>query len=324
MVDSVRDDLAGAFRLHQSGVLGAAVRPYQAILARDRIQADAAHLLGLVPCQQGRWQEAMHRVGKAVARRPGAAAFRTDLAEAYRMPGPFDRAVGSSRPALRPWRDDPEVTIKFALALQGLGRHEGTAMQDRAALAPRPDDDPAGINLGNAQMALGPFFEGRRAYSEAPRLKPDLAHKHTGLGLTLQEGRHPLPARREQPVRLLPDDQLAQLPPGERPGAHPRAPLPDGPRAHDPIREHPRGRRPRGHGAPAGGPLRPGVGAGMPVALPDRPPGPHRQPHPRPQGGLPAIRQRPKNVPAALPGLSAAPEHDAAYHASVGETLAEC
>jgi len=216
MVDSVRDDLAGAFRLHQSGVLGAAVRPYQAILARDRIQADAAHLLGLVPCQQGRWQEAMHRVGKAVARRPGAAAFRTDLAEAYRMPGPFDRAVGSSRPALRPWRDDPEVTIKFALALQGLGRHEGTAMQDRAALAPRPDDDPAGINLGNAQMALGPFFEGRRAYSEAPRLKPDLAHKHTGLGLTLQEGRHPLPARREQPVRLLPDDQLAQLPPGER------------------------------------------------------------------------------------------------------------
>jgi hypothetical protein len=34
----------------------------------------------------------------------------------------------------------------------------------------------------------------------------------------LQEGRHPLPARRAQPGRLMPDDQLAQLPPGERLG----------------------------------------------------------------------------------------------------------
>ena len=43
MVDTVRNEIAGAFRLHQAGELGAAARAYQAVPSGAPDQADALH-----------------------------------------------------------------------------------------------------------------------------------------------------------------------------------------------------------------------------------------------------------------------------------------
>src|SRR5262249_43191959 len=90
-----------ALALHQRGALDDAARAYQGVLAEDPDQADALHLLGLIAHQRGDSPRAVELIGRAVALRPGVAAYHANLAEAYRALGQLDRAAGCCRTALR-------------------------------------------------------------------------------------------------------------------------------------------------------------------------------------------------------------------------------
>jgi tetratricopeptide (TPR) repeat protein len=200
MVDTVREEIAGAFRLHQAGELGAAARLYQAILARVPDQADALHLLGVLRHQQRNSEAAVEMIGRAVALRPGAAAFHANLAEAYRALGQFERAAGCCRTALQLWHDYPEARINLGLALQALGRLDEAAEAYRAALALRPDDALAHTNLGNALRALGDREPALEHFRRAVALDPGLAIARTNLGqflLDLGQPEEALPQCRE-------------------------------------------------------------------------------------------------------------------------------
>src|SRR5271156_1581377 len=106
---TLQQDLANAFQFHQSGDLAAAARGYAAILGREPEQVDALQLLGVLQLQQGQFAEAAVLLEKAVALRPGAASFHSNLAEAYRALGQFERAVGCCRTALHLKPDYPEA-----------------------------------------------------------------------------------------------------------------------------------------------------------------------------------------------------------------------
>jgi len=182
MLDTVRNEIAGAFRLHQAGELVAAARLYLAILAREPDQADVLHLLGVVRHQQGQSLAAVELIGKAVAMRPGAAAFHANLAEAYRALGQFERSVGCCRTALQLWQDYPEARINLGLALQALGRLDEAAEQYRAALALRPDDALAHTNLGTVLRAIGDRESALEHFQRAVALDPKRAIARTNLG----------------------------------------------------------------------------------------------------------------------------------------------
>ena len=66
----------------RSGRRRTATRRYQSILAQIPGQADALHLLGVVALQQGRLQQAVELISRAVDANPLVADYHSNLAEA--------------------------------------------------------------------------------------------------------------------------------------------------------------------------------------------------------------------------------------------------
>ncbi len=93
--------LSQAMTMHQRGHLNSAARLYQEILAREEGQADALHLLRVLHFQQGEHHRAVEEIGRAIAARPNISAFHSNLTEAYRAQGKYERAVGCCRIPLR-------------------------------------------------------------------------------------------------------------------------------------------------------------------------------------------------------------------------------
>ena len=95
------NDLATALDYHRAGLLDAAQRMYQSLLARRLDNADALHLLGVLEHQCGQHARAAELIGRAIARNPAAPAYHANLAEVYRALGRLDRAVGACRATAR-------------------------------------------------------------------------------------------------------------------------------------------------------------------------------------------------------------------------------
>ena len=118
----MQDVLTTAIEMHQAGRLAQAATLYQKILAQEKDNAVAMHLLGVLHHQQGDHAKAIELIGRAVAMRPNVPAFHANLAEAYRATGQLERAAGCCRAALGLWPDYPEALCNLGLALQGLGK----------------------------------------------------------------------------------------------------------------------------------------------------------------------------------------------------------
>jgi tetratricopeptide (TPR) repeat protein len=203
----VQDELAQAFRFHQSGDLPAAARLYQSITTRDPQQAEAYHLLGVVHHQQGQSAKAVELINRAISLRPSMAPYHSNLAEAYRALGQLERAVGSCKMALQLWPDFADAHNNLGLALSALARNDEAGDHFQAAVRLRPDDAQTHSNLGNALRALGKPEEALEHFRKAVELNPKLAMAHTNLGqflLDLGRAKEALPYCKEA-VALEPD-----------------------------------------------------------------------------------------------------------------------
>ncbi len=119
--------LSEAITMHQGGQLISAAQLYQEILSREEGNADALHLLGVLHFQQGEHLRAVEEIGRVIVARANVPAFHSNLAEAYRAQGKYERAVGCCRRALRLSPDYPEALCNLGLGLQGLGRQAEAA-----------------------------------------------------------------------------------------------------------------------------------------------------------------------------------------------------
>jgi tetratricopeptide (TPR) repeat protein len=203
----MQDDLNTAVQYHQSGRLEQAARMYQGILARQANHPDALHLLGVVALQQGRPQQAVELIGRAIAANPSVAAFHSNLAEAYRAVGELDRAIGCCQVALRLAPNYPEAINNLGLALLAQNKPEAAAAQFREALRLRPGIAMVHNNLGNALRLAGDRTGATAQFQSALAIDPGLAEAHTNLGQLLLE-LHQLPeaARHcREAVRLRPN-----------------------------------------------------------------------------------------------------------------------
>src|SRR5207302_1729419 len=116
------ENLSTALNYHQRGLLDQAARVYQALLTDDPAHADALHLLGVIALQKGDLPRSVELIGRALGFNPGAAAYHTNLAEAYRGLGQFEPAADCCRVALRLQPDFPEAANNLGLALLALGQ----------------------------------------------------------------------------------------------------------------------------------------------------------------------------------------------------------
>jgi tetratricopeptide (TPR) repeat protein len=174
-----------ALELHQAGRYADAARRYHGLLEREPNNADALHLFGVMHHQCGHSRRAVELIGRAAALRPGAAAFHSNLAEAYRGLGEHEQAVECCRTALRLQPHYPEAFNNLGLALEALGQLEESALQFQAAVRERPDFALAWNNLGTSLRKLDRTDEARAAFESAVDSDPSLAMAQANLGQAL-------------------------------------------------------------------------------------------------------------------------------------------
>jgi tetratricopeptide (TPR) repeat protein len=202
----VQDLLTTAIEMHRLGQLGPAAQLYERVLSQQKENAEALHLLGVIRHQQGDHARAVELIGRAVALRPNAFLFHTNLAEVYRAMGDFERAAGCCRTALRLRPDYPEALCNLGAALVGLGRQAEAIEQLRRALELKPNFATAHNNLGTALREEGQPDEALAHFRRAVELDPVYAPAQSNLGqLLLDRGQaqEALPHCQEA-VRLQP------------------------------------------------------------------------------------------------------------------------
>ncbi len=173
--------LREAVSYHQGGRLAEAKRSYLEILSRERNNAVALHLLGVIRCQEGDAGQAIELIGKAIALKPDYAEAHSNLGNALNDQGRLEEAVVVYRRALELKPDLAEAHSNLGNALKDQGKADEAVAAYRKALELKPDYAEAHSNLGNALKDQGKVDEAVAAYRKALELKPDYADAHCNL-----------------------------------------------------------------------------------------------------------------------------------------------
>jgi predicted TPR repeat methyltransferase len=136
----------------RGGHLNEAEQLYRQVLAVDRTEPNALHLLGVIAHQRGRHDEAARLIQRALRRQPHGASFHHNLGDA-----------------------------QSALGRQGAARDAY-----RRALVLGPDAADTVSNLGVAALTRGAWDDAIRTFRRASRLAPARAQLHLGLAHALK------------------------------------------------------------------------------------------------------------------------------------------
>jgi protein O-GlcNAc transferase len=150
---TVAETLAQAERYRETGQPAAAEHLCRQVLQADPRHAEALHLLGILACQAGRYDDAAAHL---------EAAMRWSGAD-----GRFHHTLGMVR------------------ARQG--RPQEAIVCYQRALALQPDLAPVHSSLGNLYKSMGRVEEALACYDEALRLQPGLAEAHNNCGNLLKQ-----------------------------------------------------------------------------------------------------------------------------------------
>ena len=167
---------------HQAGRLAEAEAIYRQVLAAEPRHADALHLLGVLAAGEGRFDEALELIQKAILLLPVQPIFHMNLGVAYRRLGRLEEAVACLQRAAALGQEMAAVHMNLGDALYGLGRIDDSIASSQRALALRPDYAEAHSNLGNALAKKRRWDEAAACYHRALALKPDYAEAHNNLG----------------------------------------------------------------------------------------------------------------------------------------------
>lgn len=178
---------AEAYAAHRAGRLADAETGYRAVLKASPTHADAWHLLGVLAQQQGRADDAVAHIKKAISLLGPEAPYLTNLGISLAAAGRNDEAAAAFEQALT--RDPNAAATLFALGntLRTLGRLADAERRYRHAIAQTPTQAAFHNNLGAALKDQGRLVEAEAATREAIRLDPAHARAQYNLGVLLQE-----------------------------------------------------------------------------------------------------------------------------------------
>ncbi len=171
---------------HHAGRLDEAQAIYERVLAEAPENApenpELLHMLGVVALQQGRLDNALERIGKALALTP-------DFAAAHNSAGSVHQRLGRTREAIESFQAaveaDPEYgNAHFNLGTMLLARHQHNEAAQALARAAelQPDLAEAHLKLGVAYKSLGRHGQAIEALERAAELKPGFADAYSSLG----------------------------------------------------------------------------------------------------------------------------------------------
>ncbi|MEO5333925.1 MAG: tetratricopeptide repeat protein [Magnetococcus sp. YQC-5] len=144
-------------------------------------------LLGVAIKQQGRVDEALAPMQKAVELLPGDAQIHNNLGVALHEQGRLVEAEASYRRALKIKPDYGDAHSNLGVTLQEQGRLPEAKISFRRALKIHPDDAMTHGSLGNILQEMGRLDEAETSYRLALKIQPDFAEAASNLGTILQE-----------------------------------------------------------------------------------------------------------------------------------------
>jgi len=170
---TIPESLAAAVQLHRAGELGRAEHIYREVLRVDPCHPDAWHLLGVIAHQGGKHDVAVAHIRRALASRPQAAAFHSNLGTSYKALGRLQEAVASYERAIELQPQFAEAHNNLGNALKAQGRLEEAVASYTRALEIKPDYVEAHNNLATALQRQEKLPEAEAGYKRALQLKPD-------------------------------------------------------------------------------------------------------------------------------------------------------
>lgn len=159
---------------------------YEEVLTLDPNHPDAWHLLGLIDLEQGRPENALEKINKAVAVYPEHAKFFESLAKTQVELGLDKEAQANARRAIEIDAQDPGAWTALGRALEKENSAEAQAVWQKA-LSLDPDYVETLFCLGNFHRAKKDYPEAIQFYQQALAIAPKQVRLLNNLGLSYLE-----------------------------------------------------------------------------------------------------------------------------------------
>lgn len=177
--------LREAIRQHRAGDLRAAEVVYHNVLNVMPQNVDALHFLGVLRHQQGRTDEGVGFVQRALALAPNYVDAWSNLGNLFKESARLDEADAAYRRALALDEHHAAAWNNLGVVLRARGRAEEAVAALRRAVEISPAFADAHFHLGNALRDCSFLAEAIAAYRDVLKLNPGHARAHYRLGYVL-------------------------------------------------------------------------------------------------------------------------------------------
>lgn len=183
--------LVAGVQAHEANDLPRARSLYESVLALVPEQADAMHLLGVVADQEGRHDEAVALIRRAITHSPHVAAFHGNLGTALLALGDMAAAEAAYRQALTLDPLYTEAHVNLGNLLRRIGNGDAAITQYQFALAQDARHADALFGLAGLLADRGQYEDAFRHLTIAVQAKPQAAEIRDLVALVLHRlGRH--------------------------------------------------------------------------------------------------------------------------------------
>jgi predicted O-linked N-acetylglucosamine transferase (SPINDLY family) len=203
---NVDEVLQRAMKAYGTGHLGQAELLFNQVLAADKQQFDALHMLGILQSRRRNYAEAVRLISCAIDVQPRSAQAHVDLGRVHFEMGDMQQA---SESYLRSLAIDPDYTValaNYSVILRASGRPREALAHCDKALARTPDDPEALRYRASALADLAHHEEALAAYDKAVALSPGDAEAWLGRAVVC------FALRRHEDARAAVDKALALKP----------------------------------------------------------------------------------------------------------------
>jgi tetratricopeptide (TPR) repeat protein len=178
-----QNNLGGALR--QQGRLNEAIVHLQKAMAIDPNDEAVHNNLGNVLFQQGRVDEAIVHYQRALTINPNFAEAHNNMGDAFLQQGRMDEAIAQLQRALAINPNYTEARYNLGNAFRRQGKENEAIAQFQKALAINPEFAEAHYNLGNAFLQQGHVDEAIGHFQKALDIKPDYVEARNNLAYVL-------------------------------------------------------------------------------------------------------------------------------------------
>lgn len=179
-------DLDDAWNLFNAGKISAAQEICRQVLAREPLNAEASHRLGLIAAASGDWESARQHLRDAVVCQPDRPLYFFNLGNACSRAGRQHEAEAAFRNAVR-LDGQPEYWYNLGNCLLAQGRFDEAHECYKQALQGRPDYAKAWLNAASALRSMGRWVEAEQALRSAIECDAKYVTARNNLGNLLRE-----------------------------------------------------------------------------------------------------------------------------------------